>query len=135
MTNAKRFDSADFDKEWMKQFVDDPFLLYDETLPIDLYETSTEYIIEADLSRLNARHLDMTFSGYDFKLAVKTDEQHYEKSLMLPFFLNDKQIEAEWENSILAVKINKEASQDEVSLSFHIPFISYMHNKQNPDSA
>ncbi len=86
MTNTKRFDSADFDKEWMKQFVDDPFLLYDETFPIDLYETSTEYIIEADLSRLNARHLDMTFSGYDFKLAVKTDEQHYEKSLMLPFF-------------------------------------------------
>ena len=80
MTNTKCFDSADFDKEWMKQFVDDPFLLY---------ETSTEYIIEADLSHLNVRHLDLTFSGYDFKLAVKTDEQLYEKSLMLPFFLNE----------------------------------------------
>ena len=135
MTNTKRFDSADFDKEWMKQFVDDPFLLYDETLPIDLYETSTEYIIEADLSHLNVRHLDLTISGYDFKLAVKTDEQLYEKSLMLPFFLNDKQIEAECENNILAVKINKESSKDDISLSINIPFISNLHNKQNPDSA
>lgn len=54
---------------------------------------------------------------------------------MLPFFLNDKQIEAECENNILAVKINKESSKDDISLSINIPFISNLHNKQNPDSA
>lgn len=52
MTNAKQFDSSDFEEEWMKQFFDDPFVLYDETLPIDLYETSTEYIIETELSNV-----------------------------------------------------------------------------------
>ncbi|MFN2747320.1 MULTISPECIES: Hsp20/alpha crystallin family protein [unclassified Bacillus (in: firmicutes)] len=123
MTNAKRSDYPEFDEEWMKQFFDDPFALYDETIPIDLYETSTDYIIEADLSHLNCEHLHMTFSGYDFKLKVRTDEQHYEKTLMLPFFLNDKQIETECQNKILSVKINKEANQDEASVSLNIPFL------------
>lgn len=86
MTNAKQFDSSDFEEEWMKQFFDDPFVLYDETLPIDLYETSTEYIIETELSNVTPRSLRITFSGYDFKLAVISDEQEYEKTMMLPFF-------------------------------------------------
>ncbi|MFT0800999.1 Hsp20/alpha crystallin family protein [Bacillus swezeyi] len=123
MTNAKRFDSPEFDEEWMKLFFDDPFALYDETVPIDLYETSTDYIIEADLNHLNAQHLHMTFSGHDFKLEVKTDDQLYEKTMMLPFFLNDKQIETECQNKILSVKINKEANKDEASVSFSIPFL------------
>lgn len=122
MTNAKQFDSSDFEEEWMKQFFDDPFALYDETLPIDLYETSTEYIIETELSIFTPRSLRITFSGYDFKLAVISDEQDYEKTMMLPFFLNDKQIETECQNQILSVKISKQANKDETSVSFHIPF-------------
>ncbi|GIN68334.1 Hsp20/alpha crystallin family protein [Bacillus sonorensis] len=122
MTNAKRSDSSEFDEEWLKQFFDDPFALYDETIPLDLYETSTAYIIEADLTNITPANLHMTFSGYDFTLSVKTDEQAYEKTMMLPFFLNDKQIETEYQNHILSVKINKQGSQDEASVSFNIPF-------------
>ncbi|MEC1591410.1 Hsp20/alpha crystallin family protein [Bacillus sonorensis] len=122
MTNAKRSDSSEFDEEWLKQFFDDPFALYDETIPLDLYETSTAYIIEADLTNITPANLNMTFSGYDFTLSVKTDEQAYEKTMMLPFFLNDKQIETEYQNHILSVKINKQGSQDEASVSFNIPF-------------
>lgn len=52
MNHSKRNDANDFDSmdEWLRQFFEDPFAWYDETLPIDLYETSQQYIIEADLT-------------------------------------------------------------------------------------
>ncbi|NPC92907.1 Hsp20/alpha crystallin family protein [Bacillus sp. WMMC1349] len=123
MKNADQFDFTEFDDEWIKQFVDDPFILYDETIPIDLYETSTEYIIEADLAKIDGQQLSMTFLDHDFTLAVKTSEQLYKKTLLLPFFLNDKQIETEYQNQILAIKISKETNNDanheEPSFSFN----------------
>ncbi|MDA1475226.1 Hsp20/alpha crystallin family protein [Bacillus changyiensis] len=124
MKNADQFDAPEFDDEWIKQFVDDPFILYDETIPIDLYETSTAYILEADLTKIDGQQLSMTFLDHDFILAVKTSEQLYKKTLLLPFFLNDKQIETEYQNQILAIKISKEtnneANYEEPSFSFNI---------------
>ncbi|MDQ7724161.1 outer spore coat protein CotM [Bacillus halotolerans] len=112
MTHSKRNDANDFDgmEEWLRQFFEDPFAWYDETLPIDLYETSQQYIIEADLSAIQPTQITITLSGCEFILTVKSSEQTLEKQMMLPFYLNDKSIETECENQILTVAVNKETN-------------------------
>lgn len=122
MTHSKRNDANDFDgmEEWLRQFFEDPFAWYDETLPIDLYETSQQYIIEADLSSLQPTQITITLSGCEFTLTVKSSEQTLEKQMMLPFYLNDKSIETECENQILTVAVNKEMN-DGSSFSLQFP--------------
>lgn len=122
MTHSKRNDANDFDgmEEWLRQFFEDPFAWYDETLPIDLYETSQQYIIEADLSSIQPTHITITLSGCEFILTVKSSEQTLEKQMMLPFYLNDKSIETECENQILTVAVNKETN-DGSSFSLQFP--------------
>ncbi|WHY26503.1 outer spore coat protein CotM [Bacillus halotolerans] len=122
MTHSKRNDANDFDgmEEWLRQFFEDPFAWYDETLPIDLYETSQQYIIEADLSSIQPTQITITLSGSEFILTVKSSEQTLEKQMMLPFYLNDKSIETECENQILTVAVNKETN-DGSSFSLQFP--------------
>ncbi|MDY7431214.1 outer spore coat protein CotM [Bacillus sp. V26] len=122
MTHSKRNDANDFDgmEEWLGQFFEDPFAWYDETLPIDLYETSQQYIIEADLSSIQPTQITITLSGCEFILTVKSSEQTLEKQMMLPFYLNDKSIETECENQILTVAVNKETN-DRSSFSLQFP--------------
>ncbi len=122
MTHSKRNNANDFDgmEEWLRQFFEDPFAWYDETLPIDLYETSQQYIIEADLSSIQPTQITITLSGCEFILTVKSSEQTLEKQMMLPFYLNDKSIETECENQILTVAVNKETN-DGSSFSLQFP--------------
>lgn len=122
MTHSKRNDANDIDgmEEWLRQFFEDPFAWYDETLPIDLYETSQQYIIEADLSSLQPTQITITLSGCEFILTVKSSEQTLEKQMMLPFYLNDKSIETECENQILTVAVNKEMNEGS-SFSLQFP--------------
>ncbi|WP_413287388.1 outer spore coat protein CotM [Bacillus mojavensis] len=122
MTHSKRNDANDFDgmEEWLRQFFEDPFAWYDETLPIDLYETSQQYIIEADLSSLQPTQITITLSGCEFILTVKSSEQTLEKQMMLPFYLNDKSIETEYENQILTVAVKKEMNEGS-SFSLQFP--------------
>jgi spore coat protein M len=122
MTHSKRNDANDFDgmEEWLRQFFEDPFAWYDETLPIDLYETSQQYIIEADISSLQPTQITITLSGCEFILTVKSSEQTLEKQMMLPFYLNDKSIETECENQILTVAVNKEMNEGS-SFSLQFP--------------
>lgn len=109
MNHSKRNDANDFDSmdEWLRQFFEDPFAWYDETLPIDLYETSQQYIIEADLTFLQPTQVTVTLSGCEFILTVKSSGQTFEKQMMLPFYFNDKNIQVECENQILTVAVNK----------------------------
>ncbi|MCM3353286.1 outer spore coat protein CotM [Bacillus halotolerans] len=120
MTHSKRNDANDGMEEWLRQFFEDPFAWYDETLPIDLYETSQQYIIEADLSAIQPTQITITLSGCEFILTVKSSEQTLEKQMMLPFYLNDKSIETECENQILTVAVNKETN-DGSSFSLQFP--------------
>ncbi|MCC2929012.1 outer spore coat protein CotM [Bacillus mojavensis] len=122
MTHSKRNDANDFDgmEEWLRQFFEDPFAWYDETLPIDLYETSQQYIIEADLSSLQPTQITITLSECEFILTVKSSEQTLEKQIMLPFYLNDKSIETECENQILTVAVKKEMNEGS-SFSLQFP--------------
>ncbi|MCY8910568.1 Hsp20/alpha crystallin family protein [Bacillus atrophaeus] len=123
MTHSKRSGSNDFDgmEDWLRQFYEDPYAWYDETLPIDLYETSQQYIIEADLTSLQPVQLTITLCGCEFILIVKTAEQSLEKSLLLPFYLSNKIIQTDYTNSILTVAMNKEESEEQTSFSLQFP--------------
>lgn len=122
MTHSKRNDANDFDSmdEWLRQLFEDPFAWYDETLPIDLYETSQQYIIEADLTFLQPTQVTVTLSGCELILTVKSSGQTFEKQIRLPFYFNDKTIQTECENQILTVAVNKEVG-DGSSFSLQFP--------------
>ncbi|AME05113.1 Hsp20/alpha crystallin family protein [Bacillus siamensis] len=117
--HAEEFDDIE---EWLRQFYEDPYAWYDEALPIDLYETSRQYIIEADLTALKpVQAMTVTLSGNEFMLSVKTLEQTLNKQMMLPFYLNDKHIFTDFTNHILTVSMNKEPNETPASFSFQFP--------------
>lgn len=117
--NAEEFDDMD---EWLRQFYEDPFAWYDETLPIDLYETSQQYIIEADLTALQpVQMMTVTLAGCEFILSVKSAGRTLTKQMMLPFYLNDKHISTDFTNHILTVSMNKKTNETPASFSFQFP--------------
>ncbi|NOL32777.1 Hsp20/alpha crystallin family protein [Bacillus altitudinis] len=129
MENEKQVNSSDFLEidDWLNVLMDDPFAWYDEQLPIDLYETSRDYIIEIDLSTLSITDLKLTFSGCELILAYLIDgrEQPIEKSVMLPFYLNDKDIDTDYENRIISIKIKKDAHRQDGAFSFQMPHFKH----------
>lgn len=129
MENEKQVNSSDFLEidDWLNVLMDDPFAWYDEQLPIDLYETSRDYIIEIDLSTLSITDLKLTFSGCELILAYLIDEreQPIEKSVILPFYLNDKDIDTDYENRIISIKIKKDAHRQDGAFSFQMPHFKH----------
>lgn len=129
MENEKQVNSSDFLEidDWLNVLMDDPFAWYDEQLPIDLYETSRDYIIEIDLSTLSITDLKLTFSGCELILTYLIDEreQPIEKSVMLPFYLNDKDIDTDYENRIISIKIKKDAHRQDGAFSFQMPHFKH----------
>lgn len=133
MENEKQANASDFLEidDWLNVLMDDPFAWYDEQLPIDLYETSRDYIIEMDTSTLSITDLKMTFAGYELILAYAVhqtndqEEQTIEKSVMLPFYLNDKEIDTDYENQILSIKIKKYSHRQDGAFSFQMPHFKH----------
>lgn len=129
MENEKQSNSSDFIEidDWLRVLMDDPFSWYDEQLPIDLYETSRDYIIEIDLSTLSITDLKLTFAGYELTLVYLIDkqEQPIEKSVMLPFYLNDKDIDTDYENRIISIKIKKYSHRQHGAFSFQMPHFNH----------
>jgi len=133
MENEKQSNSSDFLEidDWLNVLMDDPFAWYDEHLPIDLYETSRDYIIEIDVSTLSIADVKLTFAGHELTLAYTVQkpndkgEQPIEKSVMLPFYLNDKEIETEYENRIISIRIKKSSDHPSGAFSFQIPHFKH----------
>ncbi|UYO37062.1 Hsp20/alpha crystallin family protein [Bacillus zhangzhouensis] len=133
MKNEKKSNSSDFFEidDWLNVLMDDPFAWYDEHLPIDLYETSRDYIIEIDVSTLSITDVKLTFAGHELTLiyavqkANGAGEQAIEKSVMLPFYLNDKDIETDYENQIISIKIKKYSDHPSGAFSFQIPHFKH----------
>ncbi|MDP1497418.1 Hsp20/alpha crystallin family protein [Bacillus velezensis] len=122
MNHSKNAEEFDDTEEWLRQFYEDPYAWYDEKLPIDLYETSRQYIIEADLTMLKqVQAITVTLSGNEFMLSVKTLERTLNKQMVLPFYLNDKHIFTDFTNHILTVSMNKEPNETPASFSFQFP--------------
>ncbi|WP_226567886.1 Hsp20/alpha crystallin family protein [Bacillus stratosphericus] len=124
----KSKNSSDFLEidDWLNVLMDDPFAWYEEHLPIDLYETSRDYIIEMDISGLSITDLKLTFAGYELIFAYTVTEpndgeQSFEKSVMLPFYLNDKDIDTNYENQMFSIKIKKHSHRRDGAFSFQMP--------------
>ncbi|MFS0654881.1 Hsp20/alpha crystallin family protein [Bacillus sp. 179-C3.3 HS] len=132
MENEKQVSSSDFLEidDWLHVLMDDPFAWYDEQLPIDLYETSLDYIIELDTTHLPISDFKLTFAGYELVLSyvlkqTNHEEQPIEKSVMLPFYLNDKEIVTEYENQIISIHIKKSAHRQDAAFTFQMPYFKH----------
>lgn len=133
MENEKQSNSSDFLEidDWLNVLMDDPFAWYDEHLPIDLYETSRDYIVEIDVSTLSITDVKLTFAGHELTLTYTVQKQNdqgelpIEKSVLLPFCLNDKEIETEYENRIISIRIKKSSDHSSGAFSFQIPHFKH----------
>lgn len=99
-------------EEWMNQFFQDPFtsFLDDYTFRVDLFETSCEYIIEAQINHVEADEISVEINNDNLSITIHSikEEKPKERSVVLPFPLEDKRIDAIYQNGILEIKIAKE---------------------------
>ncbi|MGM0877402.1 MAG: Hsp20/alpha crystallin family protein [Bacillota bacterium] len=120
-------------EEWMTQFFTDPFtsLLDEHTFRVDLFETSEDFIIEAELGEMIKKE-DIQLSAFieNIKIAVRPDlsghnmeEQNNEditRTIILPYSIEDKEIGATLNHGILEIKISKHNRSNNKSTSILI---------------
>ncbi|MEH7226135.1 Hsp20/alpha crystallin family protein [Bacillus sp. JJ1566] len=100
-------------EDWMKQFLEDPYLLDDYQFRIDLFETQNEYIIEAELSGYRPEQIQLNVKNDTFHIKLTdcdkppNDTILTERIVTLPFELEKKKIEALFRNEILEIYIKK----------------------------
>jgi HSP20 family molecular chaperone IbpA len=110
-------------EEWMTQFFTDPFtsLLDEHTFRVDLFETSEEFIIEAELGETKKKEdIQITTCIEKIKISVQSnvskqneDENNNEeisRTITLPYSIEDKEIIATFNHGILEIKIAKNCS-------------------------
>jgi HSP20 family molecular chaperone IbpA len=129
MDKKKRSKPSDLSciEDWMNQFFTDPFsaLLDYHSFRVDLFETSDEYIVEAEFTNINPEDIKIVTNQETLiisahpSLSANEDKDQLERSILLPFSLEKKMIEAFFSNDILEVKICKEGSC--VRKGCHIP--------------
>jgi HSP20 family molecular chaperone IbpA len=107
-------------EEWMTQFFTDPFtsLLDEHTFRVDLFETSEEFIIEAELGETKKKEdIQITTCIEKIKISVQSnvcnqneEEKNNEeiaRTITLPYSIEDKEIFALFSHGILEIKIAK----------------------------
>ncbi|WP_282034565.1 Hsp20/alpha crystallin family protein [Metabacillus indicus] len=119
MDKKKRSKPSDLSciEDWMNQFFTDPFsaLLDCRSFRVDLFETSEEYIVEAEFADVKPEDIQIKADRETLIITAQTARQttesdQLERSILLPFSLEKKKIEAVFSNDILEVKIFKEGS-------------------------
>lgn len=107
-------------EDWLQQFFNDPFTNYlDEyQFRVDLFETDSAFIIEAELSTFKKDQVSVEIDGSDIIIQAKSHPQNsdhpptiYERQITLPFPLSYKVIEATYEKGIVEVIVNKEGKR------------------------
>ncbi|MEH7383603.1 Hsp20 family protein [Bacillus sp. JJ1533] len=104
-------------EDWMKQFLEDPYLLDDYQFRIDLFETQNEYIIEAELSGYLPEQIRLNVNHDTFHIQLTNCENPpndtilTERMVTLPFELEKKKIEALFRNDILEIHIKKNSKR------------------------
>ncbi|PLR69864.1 spore coat protein [Bacillus sp. UMB0893] len=129
MDKKKRSKPSDLSciEEWMNQFFTDPFsaLIDYHSFRVDLFETSEDYIVEAEFTDMNPEQIRIEINQESLIIKVlatlsENDEKdQLERTILLPFTLEKKVIEAFFSNDILEVKIAKDGSC--VRKGCHIP--------------
>lgn len=99
-------------EEWMTQFFVDPFtnLLDEETFRVDLFETSEEFIIEAELGdKLQKECISVTVNKEEITISILAlqPDDHVTRNIILPIIIEDKKMTAKFNNGILEVNISK----------------------------
>ncbi|MBM7603106.1 HSP20 family molecular chaperone IbpA [Metabacillus crassostreae] len=99
-------------EEWMTQFFVDPFtnLLDEETFRVDLFETSEEFIIEAELGdKIKKENISVTVNKEVITISILALQQNDEvtRNIILPINIEDKKITAIFNNGILETNISK----------------------------
>lgn len=107
-------------EKWMTQFFTDPFtsLLDEYTFRVDLFETSEDFIIEAELGEMKKKEdVQLTAFMENLKITVHPDLSEHNKEelnneeitriVILPYSIEDKEIVATLNNGILEIKISK----------------------------
>ncbi|MBS2969107.1 Hsp20/alpha crystallin family protein [Metabacillus sp. KIGAM252] len=109
MNDPKRSGASGFEglDQWFAQFLDDPFSNgFADSFRTDIYETSDQYIIEADLTGIL---LDLiTITKGNSCLTIRTLLPEKEAVVFLPFCLNKREMSALYTNGILEIMIQKE---------------------------
>ncbi|WP_161974907.1 Hsp20/alpha crystallin family protein [Bacillus timonensis] len=104
-------------EDWMKQFLEDPYLIDDYQFRIDLFETQNEYIIEAELSGYTPEQIQLNVKNDSILIKVADCEKPpndtilTERIVTLPFELEKKKIEALFRNEILEIYIKKNSKR------------------------
>lgn len=100
-------------EDWMRQFLEDPYLLDEYQFRVDLFETQNEYIIEAELSGYQPEQIQLKVKDDTFHIKLSncdepsTNTVLAERVVTLPFELEKKKIEALFRNDILEIYIKK----------------------------
>ena len=104
MDKKKRSKPSDLSciEDWMNQFFTDPFsaLLDYHSFRVDLFETSDEYIVEAEFTNINPEDIKIVTNQETLiisahpSLSANEDKDQLERSILLPFSLEKKMIEA-----------------------------------------
>ncbi|MFY4774000.1 Hsp20/alpha crystallin family protein [Metabacillus sp. RGM 3146] len=95
--------------------MEDPFTSFwdDYAFRVDLFETSLEYIIEAELTNAPCERIRVRIENemviVTLLAAEDSSEGPTERSVTLPFLVNKKEVYASYENGILEIKINKDS--------------------------
>ncbi|MCA1030183.1 Hsp20/alpha crystallin family protein [Bacillus timonensis] len=124
MNNKENAKPLNFEgiEDWMEQFFEDPFKNYlDEyQFRVDLFETGSEYIIEAELTHFNKEQLSVEVSGDTVIIRANENQKDhlrtineitpycYERMITLPFSLLKKKVKAKFTNDILEIIVSKE---------------------------
>jgi len=103
-------------EDWMEQFLEDPFtsMMDHFQFRVDLFETSQEYIVEAELINYKKEHLSVEINGATVIIqakrptALSPDNDKVERIVTLPYTLATKDVQARYTNNILEITIKKE---------------------------
>ncbi|MCP8969125.1 Hsp20/alpha crystallin family protein [Ectobacillus ponti] len=97
-------------EQWMDQFLADPYASfhYPSGIRVDLFETETEYIIEADLPDVEQQHICVQKEEAGLCILVaKQPEQLIERHIQLPIDMRDRLMNASLECGLLSIHISK----------------------------
>ena len=105
-------------EEWMAQFFIDPFtsLLDEHTFRVDLFETSEDFIIEAELGeKKKKKDIQITASNEKITISIRPDSskksevvsENITRTITLPYDIEKKEIIASLNNGILEINISK----------------------------
>lgn len=111
-------------EEWMTQFFVDPFtnLLDEETFRVDLFETSEEFIIEAELGdKIKKENISVTVNKEVITISVLALQNDIvTRNIILPIKIEDKKITTIFNNGILEINISKNLTSNHKNKSINI---------------